>query len=344
MKMDKLFGGEKGTAIILVVAAMAVIMGAASLVLDLGLAYYHSVRLQNAADAAALAAAQELPVKTTKANDINRVKNKAVEYAQKNGVIIDSADILLTNVMNNQYQGVLVNVSQQVDFPFAGVLGINFADVDKSAEALVGALTSAVGIVPLGFDYNDMLNATLGDEFILKYGAHSIGGGWRGIVELDGDVAGGASDYSDWLTNGYDGNIESGDILPVQSGVISDATIDAVNDSRVTQCTHHQCAGACQLSDAVITYGAHEFCTSYHYIIGCPRVIVTPVISPLDPTDANSPVEVKGFAVFVLEEAVAGGGATNEIKATYVKTVVPGDPELTAAVHDFGAYGVRLAR
>jgi len=338
----RLLRNEKGSVTVLIALVITALLGMAALVLDLGLSYYESVELQNAADAAVLAAAWELPAKTTRPNKINDVKDKAIEYAQKNGLTITRSDVQLTQTIDNEYRGVAVTAQKTVNYSFARVLGINSGNVIKSSEAWVGGLVSAVGIVPLGFDYNDCLNATEGQTFIIKEGAHSGGGGWRGIVELDGDIAGGASDYEDWLANGYDGEVTEGDTLPVQNGNISGPTIDAVNDERVTQCTDTQCAGTCSKSDATTTYPAHQYCTHDHYIIGCPRVIVTPVIEVIDPTDSNSPVLVKGFAVFVLEETVVGGGGDNQIIATFVKTVVPGEAELTATIHDFGAYGVRL--
>ena len=100
------------------------------------------------------------------------------------------------------------------------------------------------------------------------------------------------------------------------------------------------------MSGPLVSYDAHGACTWYHYIIGCPRVILVPVVSDVDPEDSNTPVKVEGFAVFVLEESVAGGGTENEVVATFVKTVVPGDgsPEMTATIHDYGAYGVRLSQ
>jgi len=63
---------------------VVVLLGCASLVTDVGLLYTSRNRLINAADAAALAGAQELPDKPEMAEAVAR------EYAKDNGVLEDN--------------------------------------------------------------------------------------------------------------------------------------------------------------------------------------------------------------------------------------------------------------
>ena len=75
----KILGEEKGSVMIMVVIALFVLVGFTGLVIDGGSAYLTKSRLQNAADAAALAGAQGLPTAGTAANN-------AVTYANANGM------------------------------------------------------------------------------------------------------------------------------------------------------------------------------------------------------------------------------------------------------------------
>lgn len=77
--VKKVMGEEKGSVMIMVVLALVVLIGFTGLVIDGGQAYMTKSRLQNAADAAALAGAQSLPTAGTAAN-------AAITYAGHNGM------------------------------------------------------------------------------------------------------------------------------------------------------------------------------------------------------------------------------------------------------------------
>lgn len=91
--VKKVVGEEKGSVMIMVVLALVVLIGFIGLVIDGGSLYLTKSRLQNAADAAALAGAQDLPTAGTAAN-------VAVTYAGNNGMKPLTIDI--TN-SGNQY-------------------------------------------------------------------------------------------------------------------------------------------------------------------------------------------------------------------------------------------------
>jgi hypothetical protein len=75
---DARFRSESGQAIVLVAALLAVLFGVAGLVIDVGSWYQADRKLQTAADAAALAGAQELPT------DQSRAQAVALDFAQRN--------------------------------------------------------------------------------------------------------------------------------------------------------------------------------------------------------------------------------------------------------------------
>jgi len=91
--VKEILGKEKGSVMILVVLALVVLIGFTGLVIDGGSAYLTKSRLQNAADAAALAGAQKLPTSETAAE-------MAVLYAGKNGMTPSWSD---RSVSGNAY-------------------------------------------------------------------------------------------------------------------------------------------------------------------------------------------------------------------------------------------------
>lgn len=79
-KLRKLKSEEHGQALVFFVGIFAILLGIMALVVDVGNVYWQKAELQNAADAAALAGAQELPMSTTTA------MSTATSYASKNGI------------------------------------------------------------------------------------------------------------------------------------------------------------------------------------------------------------------------------------------------------------------
>ena len=70
---------ESGQALVLFALLAIVLIGFAALVIDAGLAYAARAKAQNAADAAALAGAQDLP-------SFEAAIGKAKDYAEHNGI------------------------------------------------------------------------------------------------------------------------------------------------------------------------------------------------------------------------------------------------------------------
>lgn len=122
---------------ILVIFALMIVglMGSAALVTDLGTVYFQKTDMQNCADAAALAGAQDLP-------DNNTAISKAVEFAGRNGlnaiqngVEKDGDKITVTTPYNGDSTKIEVVCERTVQSSFARVLGFTQSNVSSRAVA-----------------------------------------------------------------------------------------------------------------------------------------------------------------------------------------------------------------
>jgi hypothetical protein len=131
--------GERGQAIVVVVLFLAVLLGMAAMVLDVGYAYYTHRSLQASADAAALAGAMELP-------DPARAQTVAREYGAATGGKNkrDNISNVTTSVSTKCIQSVpgcdpvnaiIVEERAVVDTMFAKVLGVNHFTVRAKSTA-----------------------------------------------------------------------------------------------------------------------------------------------------------------------------------------------------------------
>lgn len=124
-KLVKIVKNEDGQALLLMALLIVVLMGFAALVIDLGHVYITKTKLQNAADAAALAGAQDLPNAST-------AKITAINYAEKNEV--PASKTTTTTPYNGDSTKIEVVCTENVSYTFARVLG--FTDKDVSARAV----------------------------------------------------------------------------------------------------------------------------------------------------------------------------------------------------------------
>lgn len=125
-KIIKLVKNEDGQALILVTLLMVVLLGFASLVVDLGTLYVTKAKLQNAADAAALAGAKDLP-------NVDTAKNTAIVYAVKNGM--KATDIVAVTPDPSDTTKIEVVCTRSVPRIFAVFLSDKDTDVSARAVA-----------------------------------------------------------------------------------------------------------------------------------------------------------------------------------------------------------------
>lgn len=303
------FSERKGSVLIIVAVALVALLGIAALVVDAGLLYYTKVFLSNAADAAALAGVQRLPKYPDEAESI------AEDYATNNGV--DKGGVI-TEIMPDG-STIKVTTSKTVSLGFARVLGFSSTNVTASAKARVGTAKSAGNVVPFGvvwgdFEYGDRktLKVSAGDASVVRgnFGALALGGR-------------GAEKYEDNIKYGYNGVLEVGDEVPTyvetEPGNMSGPTERGVNH-RLNECKHD------------------PPCTIEHFVRGCPRIVITPVVRTFEHVHGRGEVELMGFAAFILE-SVAGSGKDAYVTGWFIEWATEGD---LGNKEDYGVVSYRL--
>lgn len=161
---------EKGSVIVLVTIALVVILGFTALVIDGGRVYLGKSDLQNAADAAALAGAQDLP------SDVN-AKKTAVTYAGINGmkatqsgVKKDGDTVTVTPSYNGDPTKIEVVCTRTVEHSLARILGFTQSDVSARAVAektgtLGGVFNYALFASESKIDVNSAKHIITGDVY-----------------------------------------------------------------------------------------------------------------------------------------------------------------------------------
>jgi len=303
---------NRGSAMVLFAAALTVLLGAASISVDVGLLAAEKVSLANAADAAALAGAQQLIISSDEA------LNTARQYLQKNGK--DPGNALIQ--ISEDKRTITVKASKKVDLIFASVLGFKEAEVTAFSEARIMPVTSVPsGLRPFAVE-DQVLN--FGQQYTLKYGAGGGSGGNFGALALGGS---GASRYKNNIINGYTGNIKIGDSVKVgdwvetEPGNMSGPTEEGIEEL-ISRCTHS------------------PRCTFDSYDPDCPRIITVVIADSLD-VKGRSEIRVEGFASFFLE-GVAGHGNESIVTGRFIRTVSQG--EVSESQADYGLYGVKLVK
>ncbi|MGI6765218.1 MAG: pilus assembly protein TadG-related protein [Anaerovoracaceae bacterium] len=329
--MSGILKDEKGSALILMTIALAAMLTMAALVVDVGIAYCHGSRLQNAADAAVFAGGRLLPAEEWDTHRLCAIEDRTREYLEKNGVAPEEiVSIDFTDFIDGSYYGLQVFLNTQSETGFARVLGVDSIAVDKQAGVKVRPSLSADDVVPVSvvkdeLDY--LLEQDQTEHIILKYGGGDGSNGAFGAINLSGVKGGGANQYYNWILSGYTTEIAIGEkMYPIEPGNMAGPTSKAFND-RYTSCTHFPEEGGCTLRKFEPT---------------CKRVVKIPVVEYINPHN----VQIVGFAVFILEDCYANGNA-GEVQGSYVKTVINGTADYSADAdldREYGAYCLTLSR
>jgi hypothetical protein len=256
------FDRERGQILVQVAFMVVALFAFVALALDGGQIYARRRQMQNAADAGALAGAQELCFGEERTAEA--AEAAALNYA------IDRNDAQWASVDVQDEVTVTVETSRTFDTFLAGIIGINTANVSAEAAAVCAKAVSVGGLWPLAFEfdvYSDSIEC--GESFWVfaqdeildcvgsececvepgsgitettsecedrcncwALGTH-IGPGDRGWLRFWDPVEGlpdpcgphncGASEMNCWIDNGFSGIVELGDCLPGQSGVDASA-------------------------------------------------------------------------------------------------------------------------
>jgi len=132
-KIFKKIKDESGQAMVIVALSAVVLFGATALSVDLGMAYNVKAELQAAADAAALAGAQELPSPYENPPNYDPAKRTAVEYASLNGVEIDIDKVVAPYAGDGKL--IQVTCTKQHEYFFGGFFGFDAKTITATAVA-----------------------------------------------------------------------------------------------------------------------------------------------------------------------------------------------------------------
>jgi hypothetical protein len=193
---------NNGQSAVLMILFLVVLVAMVAAVLDVGSWMRSDRKLQADTDAAALAAAQELPYDTSTA------RSKAQEYGTKNGATIAAGDVTFeTRVIPNDT--VVVRTTRTVPGVFTGLFGIRSVDVHAAAKARSGSLAQARYAAPIAVDImHPMLQCTPEPCFnqATTLDLEKTGPGAFRIINLDRSHGGtGQQVLSDWILHGYNG-------------------------------------------------------------------------------------------------------------------------------------------
>ena len=229
--MKPLSGKSRGQVAVLYAGIIAVLIGAIGLCGDVGVMYINWEELQRAADAAALAGANYLPL------DSATAKTTATTVAEDNG--IKAGEIAGTSVSGDDLK-MTVQLNRTVPYYFAAVLGMTNQLISVKATAGIqqnGAFGR--GMIPLGLSCpngsqtgNCNGDYTVGTTYALKQdqSSTSLSGNW-GALALGGN---GAAVYRKNIEFGYTGAISVGTSVATEPGNVVGPTGQAIGD-RITE-------------------------------------------------------------------------------------------------------------
>lgn len=217
----KLLKNESGQAIVLVALMFVVLFGFSAVAIDCGRVAIEKEQLQNTADAAALAGAQDLPNTST-------AVSTAENYAELNRA--QSSETTATAPYNGDSTKIEVVCSRQVEYTFARVLGFNNTTVSAKAVASnTGASSGISGLRPWAVQskYKEMggkkgdtwtgnwldYTYTYGLEFELKAGGGGGSNGYYGVAAFGNQNASSGDVYKKNISDGYDGIVMIGDYI-----------------------------------------------------------------------------------------------------------------------------------
>jgi hypothetical protein len=203
---------DAGQAFVFLAVALMALVGMAALVIDGGSWYRADRHLQTAADAAALAGAQELPTRPSTAVSV------AMDYGTvKNGSGLDALSVMPTIPRSDT-----IHVSATATAPgiFARVISAAFNEVTVKAEAEAQVLAPLTmkDVAPIAV-HKDLAcivsnPSCFGQPVtltLIEDAEYDPTKSKFGLLDLDRDGSAGAGDMKDWIEDGYP------DYLPVNT-------------------------------------------------------------------------------------------------------------------------------
>ena len=182
LKLISKLHSERGQSIVTIGLMSVFILGLLGVVADTGFVWMQKRSLQNAADAAALAAAQKLPGDQSGATDL------ANQYVVANGggiVTVEFGDIIAGGLPTS----VKVTVRKDSETLFGATLGFGNKNVPATAKAKIRSQNlPGKGVVPIGVEKSDYdALVASGGTVTLKDKGQAGANSNSGLVNLIGD-------------------------------------------------------------------------------------------------------------------------------------------------------------
>jgi hypothetical protein len=193
---------ESGQVAVLAIVFLAVLLGIAAAVLDVGSWYKADRALQANVDAAALAGAQALPEDPAFASSL------AGQYALKNGGGTNEVKFESEVLANDTIR---VSGTRSAPAFFTKLFGIGSVDVHAVARARTGMMENPRWAAPFAVDeQHPMLQCGCWEEET-ELDLLKVGPGAFRIINIDGSHGGiGPGTLGDWILRGYEGYMPLG--------------------------------------------------------------------------------------------------------------------------------------
>jgi hypothetical protein len=323
---------DRGASAVLFALLLPVMLGVQALTIDATRMYVERRHLQNAADAAVLAAVAYLP--TSNPVMLDRSTDAAIAYASLNGVQITASDVTFTTIgqANDRVQ---VDTETDLLFAFARTFGLTSGTVRAHAIARTGQLGGRMGVLPLGvvppvggFQMGQVYCLTLRSGGNANFCPNVIRGDFQAL-DIDNVGSSSTSIYRDRIASGSLTTVRLGDIRGINGGGMNVPTQQGFQ-TRVGSNTDLFSQVFQERPDCQGEAGCRYNVLDWDH----PRIGIVTVIE-----DLTSVARIVGFAVFFLEENPGNGN----IVGRFVETVVPGGEWAPFGGSTYGAYVIRLS-
>jgi Flp pilus assembly protein TadG len=226
--MNRFRRQEDGAVAVIAALCMVALVGFVALAMDVGVLFVKQTQLQKAADAAALAGAAGINLKSFTAGSCPSIgsgasASSAQQYLSANdgdAVMVCNQGIIVSNgaCAANGCDAWRVSASQTVAFSFAPVMGINQATISATATAIASPISAAQN--PLYYALWAGNPATWPDDSFFPttpspqdyYCADSTSSTWPGTPHCDGNGGLAPGSFGPSSTGGYvinDNNYQS---------------------------------------------------------------------------------------------------------------------------------------
>ncbi len=307
---------QSGQVAIIVGVMLAALVGMIAYVVDTGNIYESRRSFQTAADAAALAGAQELP-------DAGAAQQAAFDYARLHEIEPEGVTVSIesTFVANDTIQVTVQDLDKGLFF--GGIFGKNSTRVGADATAIIGSPSFLNNIVPFGILEQDWVP---GNEYTLKWGPQEDGHnhGNFGALALGGT---GGNNYRKNIREGYSGKLSVGAVIDTEPGNMMGPTVQGTND-RISDYHDYTFNSFDELTDEVDGKYVLRDSSDSQFVV-CPLIDRVPF--------GRKEVTIMGFVPFIIT-----GISGSEVYGTFIDRALIVTSGSIAPLDEHGIVVIRL--